>query len=526
VYRARPRVNIDVAVTGDSDRRRWLRNSPDTYRVRELRHPSRNEPVAFHDTDPRPGLSDVVIEGEWHAHYLDTAERFLTDPSVDAVIIARTGFRRTAWIVEEPTVEPLAIAVRTSAWNEVGGSPRGSVQTALYERLRDAGHRFVLLPEPGEPRKAERTDRIGAPSVVVLSLVPLHDIGGGGRSARIALELVRRGFHVTFVSAHGSVGTDLGLRYIHPNLEQRWVWDFDPSELIDRVPTNDRILVLIEAPTAELITKIAPLEGAGYCAVYDIIDRWSDPSLGWDWYDEELERQLVESVDAVTASAPDLVPDTATGALVVPNAVDDSVFGVAETSAPDDFPTGEGPVIGYHGSLYGAWFDWDAIEAVALAYPSATVVMIGDGDDTGRGLPGNVRFLGPKAIHELPAYVQRFDVGLVPFTISAATHAVSPLKVFEYLASGVPVAAPPLRGLDGLEGVYTDPDLGAAVEAALSAPKPDRRDALGLHSWAARLGSMFAALDLKFPDVAGRDVAVVRRATSHYSRDERQVRGS
>jgi len=183
-------------------------------------------------------------------------------------------------------------------------------------------------------------------------------------------------------------------------------------------------------------------------------------------------------------------------------------------------------VIGYHGSLYGAWFDWDAIEAIALAYPSASLVMIGDVENAGLDLSANVLFLGPKTIDELPAYVQRFDVGLVPFTISHATHAVSPLKVFEYLASGVPVAAPPLRALDGISGVYTDLDLGAAVEAALSAPKPDRRDALGLHSWAARLESMFATLDLKFPDTGAHDVAVVRRAPSHYSGDERRVRGS
>ncbi len=527
-YRAHPRVNVDVLVSGNAERRRWIRNTPDTYRVRELPAPSLDTSDSSDEADLSPGMSDVVLEGEWSTHHLGKAVRSFSDPTVDAVIVARTAFCRTAWIVEEPTVEPLAIAVRRGTWNEFGGSAQPSTPIALYERLRDAGHRFVLLPEPGDPTKAHRADTIAAPSVVVLSLVPLHDVGGGGRSARIALELVRRGFHVTFVSAHGSVGTDLGLRYIHPNLEQRWVWDFDPGRLIDRVARHDRILVLIEAPTPELIAKVAPLKAAGYLAVYDIIDTWSDPSLGWDWYGSETEQRLVESVDAVTASASDLVPGTEDGpvnrTLVVPNAVDASVFGVTETSVPDDFPTGEGPVIGYHGSLYGGWFDWEAVEAIALAYPSATVVMIGDDANTVHDLPQNVRFLGPKALHELPGYVQQFDVGLVPFTISAATHAVSPLKVFEYLASGVPVAAPPLRALDGLPGVYTNPDLVAAVAEAMEAPRPDRSVALGSHSWAARLESMFEMLDLKFPDVAGHDVAVVVRETSHYGRDERRVR--
>ena len=132
-------------------------------------------------------------------------------------------------------MEPLGIAVRKGVWSALGGGVHESASVVLYERLRDAGSRIVLLPEPGEPLRSQRLDTIAAQSVVVLSLVPLHDVGGGGRPARIALELVRRGYHVTFVAAHGSVGADLGLRYIHPNLEQRWLWEFDPGDLIGRV---------------------------------------------------------------------------------------------------------------------------------------------------------------------------------------------------------------------------------------------------------------------------------------------------
>jgi glycosyltransferase involved in cell wall biosynthesis len=65
-------------------------------------------------------------------------------------------------------------------------------------------------------------------------------------------------------------------------------------------------------------------------------------------------------------------------------------------------------------------------------------------------MPPNVHFLGLKPQIDLPAYVQRFDVGLIPFKVTDTTHAVSPLKAYEYLASGVPVAAPPLRSLEGL----------------------------------------------------------------------------
>lgn len=536
-YRARPRTNFDVVVASTSDQKRWLANTPDTYRVGLLtslsddlsEDPVEDTECAVGVTDLPTGLRDVAVAGEWDAHQLKAAERVFGDPSVDAVVVARTAFRRTAWIVEEPSIEPLGVAVRQSALTHIGGNGHPSSPGVLYRRLRDAGYRFALLPHPGEgePHTPMRTDTVGSPSVVVLSLVPLHDVGGGGRSARIAIELVRRGYHVTFVSAHRSVGADLGLRYIHPNLEQRWVWDFDPGELIGRVAPHDRVLVLVEAPAREMVRNVAPLMAAGYRAVYDIIDDWSDHALGWDWYDKAVEDRLMRSVDAVTVSAPGLVPDTPGGALVVPNGVDATVFSVHSTAVPDDLPLGEGPTIGYHGSLYGAWLDWSAVEAVALAYPQGKVVMIGDDGGVARDLPRNVHFLGPKALGDLPAYVQRFDVGLVPFTVSEATHAVSPLKVYEYLASGVPVAGSPLRALDGIAGVYTNTDLVTAVAAALDASKPDRAAALVEHSWSERLGRMFQQAGVALRDLDTHtdvgDVAVVRRPVAHYGKDERIV---
>ncbi len=64
--------------------------------------------------------------------------------------------------------------------------------------------------------------------------------------------------------------------------------------------------------------------------------------------------------------------------------------------------------------------------------------------------------------------------GVIPFRVNETTHAVSPLKAYEYLASGVPIAAPPLRALEGLDGVHTDTDLTVAVggRPRLRSPRP------------------------------------------------------
>jgi glycosyltransferase involved in cell wall biosynthesis len=106
-------------------------------------------------------------------------------------------------------------------------------------------------------------------------------------------------------------------------------------------------------------------------------------------------------------------------------------------------------------------------------------------------MPPNVHFLGLKPQTELPAYIQRFDVGIIPFKISDTTHAVSPLKAYEYLASGVPIAAPPLRALGGLDHVVSATDLVEAVRMALKAQPPDRKEAMREHSWTSRVLMLF-----------------------------------
>jgi len=44
----------------------------------------------------------------------------------------------------------------------------------------------------------------------------------------------------------------------------------------------------------------------------------------------------------------------------------------------------------------------------------------------------------------LPAMLSVFDVAMIPFRVNDLTAAVSPIKLFEYLAGGRPVVATPL----------------------------------------------------------------------------------
>lgn len=504
------RVNVDVFVGSEKERRRWLSATPDTYRV---------------------GLI-----GDLGAERVDDFALFGTQPEGDLAVRAAYATGAAAGVVAvtssprllgrrraEPAVAPVALAVRRSALAEVGGDP--SDLTALYRRLRDAGHRLALVPTIGAGVDAARYDVVDRPVVEVLAAVPMHDVGGGSRAARITVELLRRGYYVVYVAVFGTdESVDLGLRFVHPQLEQYRLDEMAVANVEARVSGTG--LVLVEVPHPALLDTVQRRRESGWRVVYDVIDRWDDPALGGDWYRPSIESRFVSAADVVAASSPDLASRVAVGgreAVLIANAVDAGVFARPESAVPDDFPDGDGPVLGYHGSLYGDWFDWDALEAVATGHPGARVVLIGDASRAPSGLPDNVHLLGLKPQERLPDYLARFDVGLIPFTVSETTHAVSPLKVYEYLACGVPVASPPLRALEGLGGVSTADRLVDAVAVAMAADPPDRAATLRDHSWTARVGALLAAAGVSEPAAQGSRPAVVERAAVHYARRERAI---
>lgn len=340
----------------------------------------------------------------------------------------------------------------------------------------------------------------------------------------MALELLRRGHHVVYVNVFESTeSVDMGLRFLHPQLEQVPLTRFDAGTLAARSIDQPR-LAIVELPIGQLIAPLAGLSSAGFALVYDLIDYWSSKSLGGDWFQPADEKAVIGLSETLVATAPDLADllrqRSGRDVTLVANGVSDVMFGGNPGPRPPDFPLGDGPVIGYHGSLYGDWFDWPALGRIAVAYPHARILVIGD-ERGHRSLPTNVFFLGLKPQSELLAYVARFDVGIIPFVVSEVTHAVSPLKAYEYLAAGVPVAAPPMRALMGLEGVITSADLVEAVRTALETPPPDRQRILAEHSWGHRLGQLFTAAGLELPPVNTSEAVVKRRPASHHARQQR-----
>ena len=146
-------------------------------------------------------------------------------------------------------------------------------------------------------------------------------------------------------------------------------------------------------------------------------------------------------------------------------------------------------------------------------------VLIGDGPERAAaeraaGAHPGIQFTGALPYEAMPAALAAADIGVAPF--DAARHPPlaldfywSPLKIFEYMASGLPVVAPALERLtrlvtDQTEGVLYDPSSAGALDRALvQASEPVRRVAMGHaartravrdFSWKAHCASLDAAL--------------------------------
>ncbi len=102
------------------------------------------------------------------------------------------------------------------------------------------------------------------------------------------------------------------------------------------------------------------------------------------------------------------------------------------------------PRLGYVGNIFPL-IDFAMLAAVMQRRPEWHLVMVGPIHRTAdvsllRSLP-NVHFVGPRPHEQLPSVMRYFDVGLIPMIINGFTKPLTPLKLFEYMACGVPVVS-------------------------------------------------------------------------------------
>lgn len=259
------------------------------------------------------------------------------------------------------------------------------------------------------------------------------------------------------------MATYIKRRMKEEGFEDPFLWCYSPSscDLVDRLPHKGLI--------------------------YDCVDRHSayrgmiNPSVV-----DKMEEDLAKKANWVFCTAVGLYETLIKynkNLSLIPNGADYELFSKAG-NAPESRKT-KGPVFGFIGMLQDC-IDYDYMEALVQEFPTGQLIL------AGKPLPGvdlsalekypNVIFKGLLPQKELPEVIKEFDVCLNLFKPGRLSKDVSPLKLYEYLATGKPIVSTrePLQVSDYADVIYiadNKEDFVLRCREALNENDPEKRTA-------------------------------------------------
>jgi glycosyltransferase involved in cell wall biosynthesis len=280
----------------------------------------------------------------------------------------------------------------------------------------------------------------------------------------------------------------------------------------------NRILLLAQLRLAMLLLRISqPIvwvaiptaaELAGRLGekllLYQVSDKYDaneDSALSPDVI-RSWDRQLKDAADVVLYSGRKLFQEsTEPHRFFLEQAVDFEHFSQLQVEPAGEMETIPQPILGYFGSMDYV-MDTELMAEVAHLRPNWHWVMLGLKSNLVRVAAPNIHFLGSKPYRDLPRYITRFDVCVLPWRAdNAFTSYGSAIKVREYLATGKPVVMAPLYEYletPGLRFYRGAQEFIAQVEAALAedtpAPAAQRQAVVRQNTWDARATQLAALI--------------------------------
>lgn len=158
-----------------------------------------------------------------------------------------------------------------------------------------------------------------------------------------------------------------------------------------------------------------------------------------------VQREMIRKTDIVICTSKSLFENAQKlrkDVYYVPNAVDYHSFANFRGNEPAEYKEISHPRIIYVGSIQ-YWIDTNLLDYVAKHLKTYNFIFIGPQriDLSSLKRNANVKILGPRRYAQIPRYLKYADVGIIPFRKNKLTDSVSPMKLYEYFASGLPVVS-------------------------------------------------------------------------------------
>lgn len=391
----------------------------------------------------------------------------------------------------------------------VGSRRRSVVKRAAGQisRINNAKRQRALKPLLGEIQQLSHDFN----KVMVVNSIP-WDIELKQRPHHLAVEFSKLGYFVVFLECTNYMHN---LRKIDSSLIT-----INNPELLEAFKGQNKDVYFMQLSTIASISveDILRLEKTmGMKVIYDYIDELHEDISG-DLYHQRLIWNALPKIKPVliTVTSDVLLEQvrghyTGSKIVVAKNAVniDHFDFKKHKKSLPakdlKKILINKKPIIGYYGAI-APWIDYSMLNKLAKKRSDLEFVYIGiDYGDALKNLEmlPNVNYLGSKEYNDLSSYSLFFDCAIIPFVKGEIAKATSPVKLFEYMAAGVPtVCTRDLRECSGYDYVYmskNDAEFESNIDSAVKAHKDvGAREILlkqaKAHTWTQRAKDIDAGL--------------------------------
>ncbi len=243
--------------------------------------------------------------------------------------------------------------------------------------------------------------------------------------------------------------------------------------------------------------------------LYHVVDEYSayvSLTPASSHYIRDLEKQMMAPVDLVIVCSQKLYEAKRKfndHTFLVPNGVNYGAYAaaLADPYRPDDLRRIKPPRLGYIG-LIGDKLDFNLLLGLAKEHPEWSLVFLGNEQVSQQRKAwqelrdlANVHYLGRVEVSQVPHYVKGFQVGLLPYVQNRHAEHICPLKLYDYLAAGIPIASveiPVAREFSQYVHLSDSPqNFAEAVRTALADVASERRQArreiAAQHNWETRV---------------------------------------
>ncbi len=192
-----------------------------------------------------------------------------------------------------------------------------------------------------------------------------------------------------------------------------------------------------------------------------------------------------------------------------PSAVDAAHFAPGLRSEPSEMAGLPHPRLGFYG-VVDERFDTTLLARAADLRPQWQFIIIGPVvkiDPAALPHRPNIHYVGQRSYDTLPAYLEHWDIAMLPFALNDSTRFISPTKTLEYLAAHKPAISTPIAdvvdpyGENGLVAIARNAEefvaLAERILSAGIAPGWQKRvdELVCANSWDAVAAGMSAELE-------------------------------